>query len=98
MLREVRLKPAFASLYPSITPGRWYTAAAIAGLVKGSRIVTEGPSTRFTDRVLHPAHFEFRGGTPRRGSWAGMRTRRIDRHALAHDPPHEATTHELTSV
>lgn len=81
MLREVQLRPAAAVLYPALDPGRWYTAAAIAGLVKGSRIVHDGPETLFTSRILDSTHFEFRGGTPRRGRWSGMRTRRLDRHS-----------------
>ena len=81
MLREVKLRPAFSDVYPTLIPGRWYTAAAVAGLVKGTRIIREGLDVQFTDRLLHPAHFEFRGGSPRRGSWMGLRTRRLDRHA-----------------
>ncbi len=83
MLREVQLKPAFADEYPALTPGRWYTAGAITGLVKGWRILHEGPDVQFTQRILHQAHFEFRGGTPRRAGWVGMRTRRQDRRVFA---------------
>ena len=82
MLREVQLKPAFADTYPALAPGRWYTAAAVAGLIKGERIVREGGKTRFTDRILKASHFEFRGGGPRRGSWVGLRTRYLDRHPV----------------
>jgi hypothetical protein len=81
MRREVQVKPAFADRYPSLEPGRWYTAAAVAGLVKGTRIITEGLDVEFSDRLLHPDHFEFRGGGPRRGGWMGVRSRRLDRHA-----------------
>jgi hypothetical protein len=81
MLREVQLKPAFSEDYPALTPGRWYTAAAVAGLVKGTRIVREGRGAQFPDRILQPTHFEFRGGGPRRGSWVGLHTRRLDRRA-----------------
>lgn len=98
MRREVQLKPAFAELYPSLSAGRWYTAAAIAGLVKGFRIVHEGAEVRLTDRVLNAAHFEFRGGCPRWGSWAGMRTRRLDRHPAEPHPPHQATLVCLTTA
>jgi len=79
MLREVRLNPAFAAEYPAIVPGRWYTAAAIAGMVKGTRIVREGSEAQFLERILPPGHFEFRGGDPRHGGWLGMRSRRLDR-------------------
>ncbi len=82
MLREVQVKPAYADHYPTLTPGRWYTAAAIAGLVKGTRIIKEGREVTFTGRVLPSEHFEFRGGAERRGRWAGMHTRRIDRHPV----------------
>ncbi len=98
MRREVRLKPAFADLYPSLTAGRWYTAAAIAGLVKGSRIVHEGTDVRLTDRVLTAMHFEFRGGGARWGSWAGMRTRRLDRYPVEPRAPHQATLVCLTTA
>jgi hypothetical protein len=81
MLRQVQLKPAWAEDYPALALGRWYTAAAVAGLVKGTRIVREGRDAQFTDRILQPTHFEFRGGSPRRGNWVGLRTRHLDRHA-----------------
>jgi hypothetical protein len=82
MRREVQLKPEAAHHYPTLVPGRWYTAAAIAGLVKGTRLVHEGLDLEFLDRILHSDHFEFRGGGPRRGSWMGLRTRHHDRHAM----------------
>ncbi len=83
-VREVQLKAEYAGEYPTLVPGQWYTAAAVAGLVKGFRIIREGADVRFTTRVLTPLKFEFRGGAPRRGSWMGMRTRRLDRHSVHH--------------
>ncbi len=80
MFREVQLNPVFAAQYPTLVPGRWYTAAAVAGLVKGTRIVREGSRAQFADWILPPDHFVFRGGSPRRGNWVGLRTRRLDRH------------------
>jgi hypothetical protein len=82
MRREVLLKPEAAYRYPSLELNHWYTAAAVAGLVKGTRILAEGLDVEFPDRILDPSDFEFRGGGPRRGSWMGMRTRRLDRHAV----------------
>jgi hypothetical protein len=79
MVRQVRLKPVFADRYRSLDPGVWYTAAAIAGFVKGTTIVRDGPRVEIRDRVLPPQHFEFRGGASRRGSWGDMLTRRTDR-------------------
>lgn len=84
MLRQARLKPACADRFPMIDPSRWYTAAALAGTVKGTLIVREGAEATLPERVLEPEYFEFRGGSSRRGSWSGLRTRRLDRqHALA---------------
>ncbi len=82
MYREVLLKPEFAGQYPTLSPGRWYTAAAVAGLVKGTRILAEGVDVQFAERILDPAHFEFRGGDPRHGNWLGLRTRHLDRHPV----------------
>lgn len=83
MRREVQLRPEFADLYPSLEPGRWYTAAAIAGLVRGIQIVTGSFASDAVERILDPVHFSFRGGEPRHGSWLGLRTRYFDRHAMA---------------
>jgi hypothetical protein len=82
MRREAQVKHQFAHLYPTLTPGQWYTAAAVDGLIRGTRIVTEGDHVAFAGRILDEDHFEFRGGGPRRGSWIGLRTRHIDRHAV----------------
>jgi hypothetical protein len=87
MRREVQLKAAVVHLYPTLVPGQWYTAAAVAGLVKGTRIVSEGLRLEFSERILDPEHFEFRGGGPRRGGWMGLRTRRLDRHPVPAGAP-----------
>jgi hypothetical protein len=83
MGREAQVKLAFSALYPTLSPDRWYTAAAIAGLVKGWHIVHEGPEVVFHTRVIDPTHFVFRGGEARKGAWSGMRTRRLDRHPVS---------------
>lgn len=97
MLREAQLKPTYASSYPMITPGQWYTAAALAGQLTAARIVHDGPAAGFTERVLHPAHFEFRGGGPRTGSWVGLRTRREDRHGRR-APAHRRSLDQLRTA
>jgi hypothetical protein len=79
MVRQVRVKPAYADRYLSLVPEVWYTAAAVAGFVKGTTIVREGPRVEIRDRLLPPQHFEFRGGPDHRGSWGYMHTRRADR-------------------
>ena len=97
MLREAQLKPTYAAVYPTITPGQWYTAAALAGQLTAARILHDGAAIRFTERVLHPAHFEFRGGGPRTGSWVGLRTRREDRH-VRRGPAHRRSLALLHSA
>lgn len=79
MVRQVRVKAAYADRYLSLDPGVWHTAAAVAGFVKATTIVRDGPRVEIRDRVLPPQHFEFRGGADHRGSWGDMLTRRTDR-------------------
>ena len=58
-VREARLRPEFAELYPGVEPGVWYTAATIAEhmLVR----LTHQSAERLQPRVLDPRHFDFRG-------------------------------------
>lgn len=79
MVRQVRLKAAYADRYRSLDTGIWYTAAAVAGFVKGTTIVREGPQVEIRDRVLPAEHFEFRGGADYRSLWGDLHTRRTDR-------------------
>ncbi len=65
MLREARLRPEFAHLYPMLEPGAWRPAAQIAEKVAATRLLQLSETYVFHDRVLTDAHFEFRGGTPR---------------------------------
>jgi len=61
--REARLLSEHARLYPGLVPGVWESAAMLAdrvlavGLLRGAAIGWRG-------RILHDAHFEFRGGEP----------------------------------
>lgn len=61
MLRQARLKPEFASLYPTLEPGVWLPAAEAAAQVLA--MMREANAT-FEDRVMTERHFEFRGGLP----------------------------------
>ena len=61
MLRQARLKPEFAALYPGFEAGVWRPAAeAAAQLLAMMR--TAGAA--FEERVMNERHFEFRGGLP----------------------------------
>jgi hypothetical protein len=60
-VREARLRPEHAGLYPGIEPGVWFTAATLAEHL--DRRCARGEGNGGTGpRVLSPDHFEFRGG------------------------------------
>lgn len=75
-IREARLRPEYASLYPGVQPGVWMPASAI-----GQQLLLwhlTAPATPQGDRLMAEEHFEFRGGANRVGSWINMRTRVVD--------------------
>jgi hypothetical protein len=56
------LRPEFAEKYVGIEPGTWYSAAGLAEKLI-TRLLREGVSDEeLPQRVLDPAHFNFRGG------------------------------------
>lgn len=59
-VREARLRPEFAEMYSGIEPDTWTSAAGLAEFLI-TRLLREGIS-ELPQRVLDPAHFEFRGG------------------------------------
>jgi hypothetical protein len=61
MLRQARLKPEYAELYPGIEAGVWVPAADAAAQVLA---MMRGASRAFEDRVMNERHFEFQGGLP----------------------------------
>ena len=69
-MREARLRPEFADMYPTLTPGQWEPAARVAEVVLARLLLLELGEAPLHDRILDEKHFEFRGetpdGTPRR--------------------------------
>jgi len=63
-MREARLRPEFAHLYPGLTPGRWEPAARIAEAVLANVMLLQMGDAPMPDRLLDEAHFEFRGDVP----------------------------------
>jgi hypothetical protein len=61
-MREARLRPEFAQLYPELTPGQWEPAARIAEVVLARYLLQQMTDTPSSDRALDESHFEFRGG------------------------------------
>jgi hypothetical protein len=75
-IREARLRPEFASLYPGVQPDVWMPASAI-----GQQLLLwhlTAPALPEGERLMADGHFEFRGGQRRVGSWINMRTRVVD--------------------
>jgi hypothetical protein len=66
MQREARLRPQYAHLYPMLEPGDWEPAVVVAEKVAATRLQQLADTYVLHDRVLTNAHFEFRGGSPRR--------------------------------
>lgn len=76
-MREARLRPEFANIYPELVPGQWESAARIARVILARYLVQQMTETPTSDRALNEAHFEFRGGAePDRAS---LRERTEDR-------------------
>jgi hypothetical protein len=73
-VREARLRPEWADLYPDIRPGVWHVAAELVPHVLRHRLSSER-RWEFTRRILDEEHFEFRGGRPRDASWTGVLSR-----------------------
>jgi hypothetical protein len=59
--REARLRAEHARFYPGIVPGVWESAAVLADRVLAGGLL-RGAAMGWHDRILHDAHFEFRGG------------------------------------
>jgi hypothetical protein len=59
--REARLRPEHARFYPGIAPGIWESAAMLADRVMAGGLL-RGAAPGWRSRILHDAHFEFRGG------------------------------------
>ena len=61
-LREARLRREFAEKYVGIEAGVWFSAAGLAEQLI-THLLREGVSDEeLPQRVLDPAHFDFRGG------------------------------------
>jgi hypothetical protein len=76
-VREARLRPEFAGLYPGLDQGNWQDATVLAEHVLSEHLLRPRPGHMLSDRALAKEHFEFRGGDTR-GRPRIARTRRTD--------------------
>ena len=73
-VREARLRPEWAHMYPGLEIGVLRVAAQLVPLVLRHRLQGQ-PTWEFTKRILVDEHFEFRGGRNRDSSWSGVLSR-----------------------
>lgn len=78
-IREARLRPQYASLYPALEAGTWQPASSIGRQLLLWHLTASIPPEG--ERLMSEEHFEFRGGAPRNGADANARTRHADRPA-----------------
>jgi hypothetical protein len=76
-IREARLRPQYASLYPALEAGTWQPASAIGRQLLLWHLTA--PSLPDGERLMSEEHFEFRGGSRRDSAEANVRTRHADR-------------------
>ena len=75
-IREAKLRPEYAALYPAIEPGVWMPASDVGRQLLLWHLTA--PTVPDSDRVMIEEHFEFRGGTRRSGTPGDERTRAAD--------------------
>ena len=81
--REARLRSASAHLFPGVPAEVWIQAAVMSDIVSSKRL--QRGEISLADRVLDPAHFEFRQGRGQQGQDAPLRRRATDRLRLQGD-------------
>jgi hypothetical protein len=72
VVRRVRVRPEFASLYPEVVPGVWMSATKAARLIRQADPKQRRVHGCACRRFLCEIHFEFRGGRSqqdRAGAW-----------------------------
>jgi hypothetical protein len=75
-VREARLRPEYAELYPGVEPGVWLPATTVGQQLLLWHLATAAVPQG--ERLLTDGHFEFRGGRVRGPSNNGTRTRAGD--------------------
>ena len=76
-VREARLRPEWAHLYPGLEANAWVVAAQLVPLVLRHRLHDQ-PTWEFTRRILVDDHFEFRGDSDRPEGWPADLSRMAD--------------------
>jgi hypothetical protein len=75
-IREARLRPEYAELYPDLTPGIWVPATVLSEFVLERGLYQRRTGSPSHARLLAESHFDFRGGRVRREQpWSGPNER-----------------------
>lgn len=61
-IREARLRPEHAAIYPGVPAGEWVAAATLARQILVGLVPHEGRPPLINARLMNDQHFEFRGG------------------------------------
>lgn len=70
-IREARLRPEYADLYPAVEPGVWLPASDIGRQLLLWHLAAGRQPDQ--ERLMSEDHFEFRGGAQRSGDWVDER-------------------------
>ena len=62
IVRRVRVRPEFASLYPELVPGVWISAGRAARMLRQADPMQQRVHACGCRRLMCEVHFEFRGG------------------------------------
>jgi hypothetical protein len=81
--REARLRSASSHLFPGVPADVWIQAAVMSDIVASKRL--QRGDISLADRVLDPAHFEFRQGRGEQDPEMALRRRATDRLRLQGD-------------
>jgi len=73
LIREARLRPEVAHLYPGIPAGVWLPASEVGATLLMQHLKARA-APRLGNRLLDESHFEIRGGMMR-GGVSELRTR-----------------------
>lgn len=61
-VREARLRPEHAAIYPGVPAGEWVAAATLARQILTGLVSKAGEPPLINARLMNDQHFEFRGG------------------------------------
>ena len=75
VVRRVRVRPEFASLYPELVPSVWMSAAKAARLIRQADPMQQRVQDCSCRRIMCEIHFEFRGGCRRHAAPTTWRPR-----------------------